>query len=37
MFITTGRRFVRLEAIVMIAIYALFLAAQFMGFSISLD
>jgi cation:H+ antiporter len=37
MFITTGRRFVRLEALVMIGIYALFLAAQFMGFSISLD
>jgi cation:H+ antiporter len=37
MFITTGRRFVRLEALIMIAIYALFLAAQFMGFSISLD
>ncbi len=37
MFVTTGRRFVRLEAIIMIAIYALFLAAQFMGFSISLD
>lgn len=37
MFITIGRRFVRLEALVMIGIYALFLAAQFMGFSISLD
>jgi len=36
MFVTTGQRFVRLEAAVMIAIYALFLAAQFMGFSISL-
>lgn len=36
MFVTTGRRFVRSEAAVMIAIYALFLAAQFMGFSISL-
>ncbi len=37
MFITTGRRFVRLEALVMVGIYILFLAAQFMGFSISLD
>lgn len=37
MFITTGRRFVRFEALIMIGIYALFLAAQFMGFSISLD
>jgi len=37
MFVTTGRKFVRLEALVMIAIYALFLAAQFMGFSISLS
>ena len=36
MFVTTGRRFVRLEALIMIGIYALFLAAQFMGFSISL-
>jgi cation:H+ antiporter len=36
MFVTTGKRFVRLEALVMIAIYALFLAAQFMGFSITL-
>jgi cation:H+ antiporter len=36
MFVTTGKKFVRLEAIVMIGIYALFLAAQFMGFSISL-
>lgn len=36
MFITSGRRFVRVEAGVMIAIYALFLAAQFMGFGISL-
>jgi cation:H+ antiporter len=36
MFVTTGQRFVRSEAAVMIAIYALFLAAQFMGFSISL-
>lgn len=37
MFVTTGRRFVRFEALIMIGIYALFLAAQFMGFSISLD
>jgi cation:H+ antiporter len=36
MFITTGGRFVRTEAAVMIAIFALFLTAQFMGFSISL-
>lgn len=36
MFVTTGRKFVRLEALVMIAIYALFLAAQFMGFRICL-
>jgi len=37
MFVTTGRRFVRFEALIMIGIYILFLAAQFMGFSISLD
>jgi cation:H+ antiporter len=37
MFVTTGRIFVRFEALVMIAIYALFLAAQFGGFSISLS
>jgi Ca2+/Na+ antiporter len=37
MLVTTGRKFVRLEALVMIAIYVLFLAAQFMGFSISLS
>ncbi len=36
MFVTTGKKFVRLEALVMIAIYALFLAAQFMGFNITL-
>ena len=36
MFITTGHRFGRVEAAAMIALYALFLAAQFMGFSISL-
>ena len=36
MFVTTGARFVRTEALVMIAIFALFLAAQFMGFRLSL-
>jgi cation:H+ antiporter len=36
MFVTTGGRFIRSEAVVMIAIYALFLAAQFLGFHISL-
>jgi cation:H+ antiporter len=36
MFITTGGRFVRTEAAVMIALFALFLAAQFLGFSITL-
>ncbi len=36
MFVTTGSRFVRTEAAVMIAIFALFLAAQFMGFGLSL-
>ena len=36
MFVTSGARFVRLEAAAMIAIFALFLAAQFLGFSISL-
>lgn len=36
MFVTTGGRFVRSEAAVMVAIFALFLAAQFMGLSISL-
>jgi cation:H+ antiporter len=36
MFVTSGRRFVRGEAVVMIAIFALFLAVQFSGFSISL-
>jgi cation:H+ antiporter len=35
MFVTTGSRFVRAEAVVMIAIYAVFLAAQFLGFSLS--
>ncbi|NCA81701.1 MAG: hypothetical protein EOM72_03010 [Opitutae bacterium] len=36
MFVTTGGRFVRAEAAAMVAIFALFLAAQFMGFSLSL-
>jgi len=36
MFITSGRRFVRTEALAMIALYAVFLAAQFAGFSLSL-
>ncbi len=36
MFVTTGGRFVRSEAIVMIGLFALFLAAQFMGFQLSL-
>ena len=36
MFVTTGAKFVRTEAAVMVAIFALFLAAQFMGFSIRL-
>lgn len=36
MFVTTGGRFVRAEAAVMVAIFILFLAAQFTGFSISL-
>lgn len=36
MLITTGLKFVRAEALVMIALYVLFLAAQFGGFSISL-
>lgn len=35
-FITTGGRFVRTEAAAMVAIFVLFLAAQFMGFSITL-
>ena len=35
MFVTTGSRFVRTEALAMIAIYALFLAAQFGGFTLS--
>jgi len=36
MFVTTGGRFVRAEAVVMIAVFALFMTAQFTGFSISL-
>lgn len=36
MFVTTGGRFVRSEAVVMILLFALFLTAQFMGFSLSL-
>jgi cation:H+ antiporter len=36
MFVTSGRRFVRAEALVMIAVFALFMAVQFTGFSISL-
>ena len=36
MFVTSGGRFVRSEAVAIIALYALFLAAQFGGFAISL-
>ncbi len=36
MFVTSGGRFVRAEAVVMLAIFALFMAAQFSGLSISL-
>jgi len=36
MFVTSGGRFIRSEALVMIALYVLFLAAQFMGFQITL-
>jgi len=36
MFITSGRRFVRSEAICMIGLYVLFLAAHFMGFRLDL-
>ena len=36
MFVTSGARFVRAEALAMIACFVLFLAAQFMGFSLSL-
>ncbi|MDP6491663.1 MAG: hypothetical protein QGH42_07600 [Kiritimatiellia bacterium] len=35
-FITTSRRFVRTEALCMIALYVLFLAAHFMGFRLDL-
>ena len=36
LFVTSGGRFVRSEAAIMVAVFALFLAAQFMGFSIVL-
>lgn len=36
MFDTSGRRFVRAEALVMIALFALSMAAEFTGFGISL-
>jgi len=36
MFVTSGKRFVRAEALVMMALYGLFLAAQFRGFQITL-
>jgi cation:H+ antiporter len=36
MFVTSGGRFVRAEAVVMIAIFAVFLTAQFTGLSVSL-
>lgn len=36
MFVTTGGRFVRSEAVAVIALYGLFLAAQFGGFAVSL-
>ncbi|HOE00757.1 MAG TPA: hypothetical protein PLD40_04060 [Kiritimatiellia bacterium] len=36
MFVTSGGRFVRTEALAMIAIFAFFLSAQFLGFGISL-
>ncbi len=36
MFVTSGGRYVRSEALIMIALYGLFLAAQFMGFHITL-
>lgn len=36
MFVTTGRKFVRFEALIMITIYGLFLTAQFTGFNMSL-
>ena len=36
MFVTTGARFVRTEAVVMVALFAIFLAAQFLGFHLTL-
>ncbi len=36
MFVTSGGRFIRSEAMIMISLYVLFLAAQFMGFQITL-
>ena len=36
LFVTSGGRFVRSEAAIMVAVFVLFLTAQFMGFSISL-
>jgi hypothetical protein len=36
MFVSTGGRFVRSEALAIIALYGLFLAAQFGNFGISL-
>ena len=36
MYVTSGSRFVRTEALAMVALFALFLCAQFMGFSLSL-
>jgi len=36
MFVTTHGRFIRSEAVVMIALFVLFLTAQFMGFSLAL-
>ena len=36
MYVTSGSRFVRTEALVMVALFALFLCAQFTGFSLSL-
>ncbi|NLG35167.1 MAG: hypothetical protein GX548_07425 [Lentisphaerae bacterium] len=36
MFVTTHGRFIRSEAVVMIALFALFLSAQFTGFSLAL-
>jgi cation:H+ antiporter len=36
LFVTSGGKFVRAEAAIMIALFALFLSAQFMGFSLAL-